>query len=231
MARVSVSYGSKNARERALKDVSLSFEPGELTLVSGPSGSGKTTLLSLLGCLLTPDEGAVYVRGAEVGSLSERERTCLRKQIGFVFQAFRLFHALPALENVMIAAEISGGRRNHVERARRLLVDFGLGDKLLLKPDALSGGEKQKVAIARALLADPSIILADEPTASLDSQAGQQIRDILRKLADQTHRTVVVVSHDDRWKEYADRTVVLEDGYIVAERRNMKCERLSSAYS
>lgn len=228
---VSVWYGSKSARTRALKDVSLAFTPGELTLVTGPSGSGKTTLLSLLGCLLTPDQGAVYVNGAEVSRITECERTQLRMRIGFVFQAFRLFHSLPALENVMIAAEISGGRRNRAQQARQLLVDLGLGDKLDLKPDALSGGEKQKIAIARALLSEPNIVLADEPTASLDSQAGQQIREILRKLADEQHRTVVVVSHDDRWKEYAHRTVVLEDGRVVADRRNMQCERLSSVYS
>ena len=131
----------------------------------------------------------------------------------------------------MITAEISGRRRGHVERARRLLEDLGLGDKLGLKPDALSGGEKQRVAIARALLSEPGIVLADEPTASLDFQAGRQIREILRKLADDQQRTVVVVSHDDRWKEYAHRTVALEDGCLVADKGNMLCERLSSVHS
>ena len=131
----------------------------------------------------------------------------------------------------MMAAEISGGLRNRAQRARRLLEDFGLGDKLGLKPDALSGGEKQRVAIARALLAEPTIVLADEPTASLDFQAGRQIREILRNLADGQQRTVVVVSHDDRWKEFAHRTVALEDGCLVADTRNMLCERLSSVHS
>jgi len=178
-----------------------------------------------------PDQGKVYVDGVDVTRSGERERTRSRMRIGFIFQAFRLFHSLPALENVMIAAEISGERRRCAQRARQLLMDVGLGDKLLLKPGALSGGEKQRVAIARALLSDPRIVLADEPTASLDSQAGQQVREILRKVADQKHRTVVVVSHDERWKEYAHRTVVLEDGRMVTDRRNMQCERLSSAYS
>jgi len=173
----------------------------------------------------------VYVNGSEVSRMSERERTRLRGRIGFVFQAFRLFHSLPALENVMMAAEISGERGKRAQRARRLLEDFGLGDKLGLKPDALSGGEKQRVAIARALLAEPSIVLADEPTASLDFEAGRQIREILRKLADGQQRTVVVVSHDDRWKEFAHRTVVLEDGCLVADGRNILCERLLSAHS
>ena len=231
VAGVSVWYGSKGARTRALHDVSLSFKPGELTLVSGPSGSGKTTLLSLLGCLLTPEEGTVYVNGLEVSRLSERQRTRLRGRIGFVFQAFRLFHSLPALDNVLLAAEIAGGRRKRAPRARQLLTDFGLGDKLGLKPDALSGGEKQRVAIARALLSEPGIVLADEPTASLDFQAGQQIREILWNLAEQEKRTVIVVSHDHRWKDYAHRTIVLEDGRVADDRRNMQCERLTSAYS
>ncbi len=227
---VSVWYGPKDAREPALSGVSLSFEPGELTLITGPSGSGKTTLLSLLGCLLTPDRGRVFVNGAEVSRASERERTRLRGGIGFVFQAFRLFHSLPALENVMISADISGERRNREPAARKLLVELGLGDKLKLKPDALSGGEKQRVAIARALLSEPGIVLADEPTASLDFRAGQQIREIMRKLAAGQERIVVVVSHDHRWKEYADRTVVLEDGRMVEDRRNLECEGLPSEY-
>jgi putative ABC transport system ATP-binding protein len=231
VAAVSVSFGPARARVRALSDVSISFTPGELTLVTGPSGSGKTTLLSLLGCLLTPDEGKVFVNGSEVSRVSAREQTRLRGRIGFIFQAFRLFHSLPALENVMVAADISGGRSHRAERARRLLVDLGLGDKLGLKPDALSGGEKQRVAIARALLSEPGIVLADEPTASLDFQAGQQIREILSKLASEQARTVVVVSHDDRWNKYANRTVVLEDGCVVDDRRNMTCEKLLSEYS
>ncbi len=216
---------------RALSDVSLSFEPGELTLVMGPSGSGKTTLLSLLGCLHAPDEGSVFVNGSEVSRLKERARTRLRRHIGFVFQAFRLFHSLPALENVMIAAEISGERHKYAKAARQLLVDLGLGEKLRLKPDELSGGEKQRVAIARAMLLKPPVLLADEPTASLDSKAGLQISEILRKLAVRQRCTVVVVSHDHRWTNFADRTVVLEDGRLVEDRRNSQCEKLCSEYS
>lgn len=231
VASVTVSYGPKNARVRALNQVSLSFLPGELTLVMGPSGSGKTTLLSLLGCLLTPDEGSVYVNGSEVSRLKESERTGLRRRIGFIFQAFRLFQSLPALENVMIAAEISGARHPHARAARTLLADLGLGDKLGLKPDELSGGEKQRVAIARALLSDPPIVLADEPTASLDSKAGLQISEILRDLAVKQQRTVVVVSHDHRWTNFAHRTVILEDGRPVEDRRSSQCQAYSSAYS
>jgi putative ABC transport system ATP-binding protein len=219
---VSVWYGPKNARVPALRDVSLSFVPGELTLVTGPSGSGKTTLLSLLGCLLTPDEGLVFVDGTEVGQLKERYRTRLRRDIGFIFQAFRLFHSLPAFENVMIAAEICGERRGRAQAALELLGSLGLADKIELKPDQLSGGEKQRVAIARALLSDPRIVLADEPTASLDSQAGQQICKILQNLALEQKRTVVVVSHDLRWTDFAPRIVVLEDGQVVKDRRTLE---------
>lgn len=219
---VSVSYGSNGTRVRAVDDVSLSFATGTMTLIMGPSGSGKTTLLSLLGCLLTPDTGSVLVDGAEATSLDEKERTELRRhQIGFIFQAFRLFHSLSAFENVMISSEIAGARdRKRMASAQELLENLGLGDKLHLKPDALSGGEKQRVAIARALLPNPKILLADEPTAALDSTAGRQIGEILRDLAEQQKRTVVVVSHDHRWASFAHRTVVLEDGRLVEDRRN-----------
>ena len=219
---VSVSYGARGTQVRALNDVSLSFETGALTLIMGPSGSGKTTLLSLLGCLLTPDTGSVFVDGTEVATLDEPQRTDLRRQqIGFIFQAFRLFHSLSAFENVMIAAEIAGERdQQRSEAARQLLENLGLGDKLHLKPNALSGGEKQRVAIARALLPNPKILLADEPTAALDSTAGRQIGEILRTLAVREKRTIVVVSHDHRWASFADRTVVLEDGCLVEDRRN-----------
>jgi putative ABC transport system ATP-binding protein len=207
---------------RALDDVSLSFDTGDLTLIMGPSGSGKTTLLSLLGCLMTPDDGSVFVDGSEVTSLDERERTKLRRgQIGFIFQAFRLFHSLSAFENVMIAAEIGGTRdQERSDAAHQSLEKLGLGEKLHLKPNALSGGEKQRVAIARALLPNPKILLADEPTAALDAKAGRQIGEILRDLAVQQKRTIVVVSHDHRWANFAHRTVVLEDGRVVDDRRN-----------
>jgi putative ABC transport system ATP-binding protein len=165
----------------------------------------------------------VLIDGREVSHLRESQRTRLRSNIGFIFQAFRLFHSLPAIENVMIAAEISGGRKHKMEAAQRLLTELGLGDKQELKPDALSGGEKQRVAIARALLSDPAIVLADEPTASLDFQSGKNICEILQKLAAQQNRTVVVVSHDQRWANYADRIILLEDGRVIQDRRTNQC--------
>jgi putative ABC transport system ATP-binding protein len=182
----------------------------------GPSGSGKTTLLSMLGCLLSPDEGAVFVDGVTVNTLTEAERTAIRqKKISFVFQAFRLFHSLSALDNVALGFEIRDAAADgRMEMARDLLLQFGLGDKLNQEPNQLSPGEKQRVAIARALAGNPPILLADEPTASLDAQAGKNICQILRNQVDEHGRTVVVVSHDPRWREFADRTITLCDGQL-----------------
>jgi putative ABC transport system ATP-binding protein len=215
----SVSFGQEGARVYALRDVSLSFERGTLSLVTGPSGSGKTTLLSMLGCLLSPDEGSVFVDGVVVNGLSEAERTVIRqKRISFVFQAFRLFHSLSALDNVVLGFEIrdpaAPARR---ELARDLLLQFGLGDKLHQEPNGLSPGEKQRVAIARALAGNPPILLADEPTASLDAEAGRNICQLLRSQVDEEGRTVVVVTHDPRWEKFADRTITLCDGRVEEE--------------
>jgi putative ABC transport system ATP-binding protein len=220
VSNVSVGFGSGPTRVQALSRVSLAFNPGSLTVIMGPSGSGKTTLLSVLGCLMPPDEGSVSIEGREITGLPQSEKTVLRRDhIGFIFQAFRLFRSLSAFENVMIAAEISGSRnQTQADRARALLTDLGLSDRLTSKPNALSGGEKQRVAIARALMPDPKILLADEPTAALDSKTGQQIFEILIKLAEEQNRTVVVVSHDPRWTRYAHRTVILEDGRLIESR-------------
>lgn len=215
----SVSFGKGDARVPALRDVSLSFERGTLTLVMGPSGSGKTTLLSMLGCLLSPDEGTVFVDDVAVNALTEPQKTAIRqKKISFVFQAFRLFHSLSAIDNVAVGFEIRDPREpRRMEMARDLLVQFGLGNKLNQEPNELSPGEKQRVAIARALAGNPPILLADEPTASLDAKAGKNICEILRHQVSEHARTVVVVSHDPRWREFADRTITLCDGQIAQE--------------
>jgi putative ABC transport system ATP-binding protein len=221
LRNASVTFGSGAEKCRALQNVTLSFEPGTLTLLMGPSGSGKTTLLSLLGCLLTPDSGSIYMNGVEVSRLNESQRTAIRRRnIGFIFQAFRLFRSLSAIENVEIAAEISGreGAPGQGASARKLLSDLGLTDKIHLKPNALSGGEKQRVAIARALIRSPQVLLADEPTASLDSQAGRQIFEILYELAVEEKKTVVVVSHDPRWESFAHRVAELRDGQVLEQR-------------
>jgi putative ABC transport system ATP-binding protein len=211
-----VSFGNGDAQVRALRGISVSFERGALSLVMGPSGSGKTTLLTLLGCLVSPDDGKVFVDGVLVNPLNGEQRAALRRtKIGFVFQSFRLLHSLSALDNVCLGLEIRDPEQpERMTTARELLVQLGLGDKLNHEPDGLSPGEKQRVAIARALAGNPPILLADEPTASLDAEAGRNICQILRNQVEQNGKTVVVVSHDSRWQEYARRTIILSNGQI-----------------
>lgn len=214
MENVCVSYGSGRAALRALNGVSLGFAPGCLSLVMGPSGSGKTTLLSVLGCLLSPDSGKVWVMEQLACSLTEEDKALVRRQsIGFIFQAFRLFRSLSAVENVLLALDVSGCRGRRAEAlAAQMLEEVGLSGKNQLKPVELSGGEKQRVAIARALVNNPAIILADEPTAALDSASGVQIMEILQRIARKENRVVVVVSHDARWVSLSDRTISMQDG-------------------
>jgi len=218
-----VSFGKGDARIWPLRGVSVRVERSTLSLVMGPSGSGKTTLLSLLGCLLSPDEGSVFVDDVLVNQLSETEKTAIRqKKIGFVFQAFRLFHSLSAIDNVALGFELRDPKQSQrVELARQLLEQFGLGDKSNQEPNELSPGERQRVAVARALAGNPPILLADEPTASLDAHAGRNICQILRNQVEEHGRTVVVVSHDPRWREFADRTITLCDGQVEQEEKNL----------
>lgn len=222
----SIAFGQGDARVHALRDVSLAFGRGTLSLVMGPSGSGKTTLLSMLGCLLSPDRGSVFVDDVAVNRLTEADRTAVRQtKISFVFQAFRLFHSLNALDNVVLGFEIRDpGTPRRKELARDLLEQLGLADRLHLEPNQLSPGERQRVAIARALAGNPPILLADEPTASLDAEAGRNICQILRNQVDQHGRTVVVVSHDPRWEKFADCTVTLCDGRIEKLRKQVEEE-------
>ena len=216
---ISVTYGAGHTAVRALDKVNLRFRAGEMALVMGPSGSGKTTLLSVLGCLLTPDAGNVSVMGRPVTRLSEAKRGDIRQRnIGYIFQAFRLFHSLNAIENVTIALEISGRPRGEAKDAAMTALDsVGLADKLRLKPNELSGGEKQRVAIARALVNDPPIILADEPTASLDSISGGQIAEMLMQIAQEQQRLVIVVSHDPRIVQFGSRIVKMQDGRVTED--------------
>ena len=221
--RATVSFGEGCARVCPLRGVSVMFKRGTFSLVMGPSGSGKTTLLSMLGCLLSPDQGSVFVDDVLVNQLSETEKTAIRqKKIGFVFQAFRLFHSLSAIDNVALGFELRDPKQSQrLEMAQELLDKFGLGDKSHQEPNELSPGERQRVAVARALAGDPPILLADEPTASLDAQAGRNICQILRNQVDEYGRTVVVVSHDPRWREFADRTITLCDGEIEQKENDL----------
>jgi len=186
----------------------------------GPSGSGKTTLLSVMGCILVPDQGDVHVRGQSVRALSETGRVDVRRNnIGYVFQAFRLFRALSALENLLLALDIAGQRGAPAKaRAQELLAAVGLSGRAHLKPGELSGGEKQRVAIARALINDPPIVLADEPTASLDWRSGEGIARMLLDIARERGKLVVVVTHDPRMTPYGQRIVNMQDGRVVEDR-------------
>jgi putative ABC transport system ATP-binding protein len=218
---VSVRYHVGRTEQVALDDVSLFLHPSEFTLIMGPSGSGKTTLLSVLGCLLTPDAGQVTMLGQNVVNLRDVKKTEFRRNhVAFIFQAFRLLSALTALENVIVTMDIQGIRGHRArELALKALADVGLSERKYLRPDQLSGGEKQRVAIARAIATNAPIILADEPTASLDAASGKQVIELLADLAHRQERFVVMVSHDYRWKHYARRVVTLQDGKLAGDER------------
>jgi putative ABC transport system ATP-binding protein len=200
----------------ALNRVSLEIRTGELTVLAGPSGSGKTTLLSIMGGILRPTSGEVVICGQAVADMSEADRSNVRlKNVGFVFQSYGLFPALTACQNVEIALELKGslGRKRRHE-ALELLDEMGLLDKASAYPADLSGGQKQRVAVARALAGAPAIVLADEPTAALDSVNGRRIMKAFHDLARLQNRTVVIVTHDSRIIDLADRVVRIEDGHI-----------------
>ncbi|MBI4788897.1 MAG: ATP-binding cassette domain-containing protein [Chloroflexi bacterium] len=214
VTHVTKRYGAGATQVAAVRDVSLAVAPGEIVLIMGPSGSGKTTLLSMLGALLKPTEGTIQLNGATISALAENRLPDIRlRQFGFVFQDFNLLSALSALENVAIVAELTGAKNGAARnKAAAILTELGLGARLNFLPEKLSGGEKQRVAIARALVNDPALILADEPTANLDSKIGHEIMRLLRKIAKEQGRSVVIVSHDQRIKDIADRVLWLEDG-------------------
>jgi putative ABC transport system ATP-binding protein len=211
---VTKRFGSGAAQVTAIRDVSLDVAPGEIVLIMGPSGSGKTTLLSMLGALLKPTKGKIWLDGEILSRLDENRLSGIRlHKFGFVFQDFNLLSALPALENVALVAELAGVKRSAArKKAAALLTELGLGERLNFMPEKLSGGEKQRVGIARALVNDPGLILADEPTANLHSSIGHEIMRLLRRIAKEQGRSVIIVSHDQRIKEMADRVLWLEDG-------------------
>lgn len=214
VTHVTKRYGSSSTEVTAVRDVSIAVKSGEIVLIMGPSGSGKTTLLSMLGALLKPTEGTIQLNGTILSALAENQLPDIRlKQFGFIFQDFNLLSSLTAQENVAIVAELAGLKSSAArKKAASLLTDLGLGARLNFLPEKLSGGEKQRVAIARALVNDPTLILADEPTANLDSKIGHEIMRLLRRIAKEQGRSVVIVSHDQRIKDIADRVLWLEDG-------------------
>jgi putative ABC transport system ATP-binding protein len=212
-------FGSGPTAVTALDHVNLSVNAGEFVAIMGPSGCGKSTLLHLIGGLDRPSSGAVVIEGTSIAEMDDDRITELRRRkIGFVFQFFNLIPVLNAVENAALPIKLDGVKPAEAhKKATEWLDRFGLSNRLTNRPDQLSGGEQQRVAIARALAAEPSLILADEPTGNLDTRSGDEIANLMREVAKKYGRTVVMVTHDPRIAAYADRIVFLKDGKIVDE--------------
>nr|MCV4205890.1 ATP-binding cassette domain-containing protein [Roseomonas sp. SXEYE001] len=213
------AYGEGALRREVLRDVDLRVAPGEIVILTGPSGSGKTTLLTLAGALRAVQEGSCRVLGHELAGAREAERVALRRSIGFIFQSHNLLGFLTARQNVAMALEMDGatGERERLERAGEMLASVGLAEHADKLPSQLSGGQRQRVAVARALVASPGLVLADEPTAALDKASGQEVVHLLRDLARSRGAAILLVTHDPRILDVADRIVAMEDGRVVAD--------------
>jgi len=213
---ISKIFGSGHAQVRAVDHVSLEVAPGELILIMGPSGSGKTTLLSMLGGLLRPSAGSISIDGSDITAMNESALPDVRaRKIGFVFQAFNLLEALTVKENILFPTQLIADRISAARiRADSLIKRLGLEERRDALPQTLSGGEKQRVAIARALINQPPLILADEPTGNLDSKSGQEVMMVLHDIARDEGRSIIMVTHDPRVEEVADRVLWLEDGAL-----------------
>lgn len=214
---ITFAYGEGELRRVVLRDVDLSVAPGEIVLMTGPSGSGKTTLLTLIGALRAMQEGSARVLGQELAGANEGARVKLRQRIGFIFQNHNLLGFLTARQNVAMSLELHGGMNEaaRLARADEMLAAVGLADHIHKRPSQLSGGQRQRVAVARALAGEPGLILADEPTAALDKVSGQEVVKLLRELAKTRGVPILLVTHDPRILDVADRIVAMEDGRIV----------------
>ncbi len=212
------AYGKGELARPVLREVDLSVGPGEIVLLTGPSGSGKTTLLTLVGALRAVQTGSATVLGQQLAGASERQRVALRRRIGFIFQQHNLLGFLSARQNVAMALELDPETREgeRLERAGDMLEAVGIGDRAEASPDNMSGGQRQRVAVARALAGRPGLILADEPTAALDKKSGGEVVRLLRDLAKRQGVPILLVTHDPRILDIADRIVAMEDGRIVS---------------
>ena len=209
-------FGQGKLKKQVLFQINLKIIAGEIVILTGPSGSGKTTLLSLIGGLRSVQEGSLQHFEKELRGASEEQLVQTRRQIGYIFQAHNLLPFLTARQNVQMSIELQehlGGRETE-ERAALILEKVGLGHRIDYYPDSLSGGQKQRVAIARALAGNPPLVLADEPTAALDSKTGRDVVNLMQRLAKEQHRTIVLVTHDNRILDIADRIVQMEDGRL-----------------
>lgn len=212
-------FGEGKLRKQVLFDITLEINAGEIVLMTGPSGSGKTTLLTLVGGLRSAQSGSLQIRGKEFVNATAKQLAKARRKHGYIFQAHNLHHSLTALQNVQMGLEVHGdlSRKEMHQRSTEILENVGLGERINYYPESLSGGQKQRVAIARALVSHPKIVLADEPTAALDSKTGRDVVNLMQKLAQEQGCTILLVTHDNRILDIADRIVSLEDGKLVSD--------------
>ncbi|GAK55581.1 ABC transporter related [Candidatus Vecturithrix granuli] len=232
LEKIAKDFSDGRQIRRVLFPTDLECQAGELMVLSGPSGSGKTTLLSIMGLVLSPSEGRMFLNDQEVTILSDEEAATIRLQnFGFVFQQAMLIDGVTILENILLSFAIQGSRppADKKKKAVELLKTLGLEGTANMQPRLLSGGMKQRASIARALIKDPSILLCDEPTSALDAESGQVVMNILKRIAIEENRVVVVVSHDARVFPFADRLIKLENGMIVSDTRESYSEK--KAYS
>lgn len=208
-------YGTGDARKQVLFDNTLNISPGEIVIMTGPSGSGKTTLLTLIGTLRSVQEGSLKIMDTELLGLPGKDIVELRKNIGFIFQAHNLFESLTAYQNVRMACELVNRKESEAKpKIEQVLTRLGLGERIHYKPKSLSGGQKQRVAIARGVINKPKLILADEPTAALDAESGREVVTMFQELASELGCTILIVTHDNRILDVADRIVSMVDGHI-----------------
>ena len=214
-------YDQGKVQVHALRGVDLKVESGEFTSIAGPSGSGKTTLLNMVGCLDKPSEGQIYLDGQEIGNLTKKELARVRRyNLGFIFQSYNLIPVLTAYENVEFVLRLLKKSNSEIkERVMNILDAVGLKGMEDRKPSELSGGQKQRVAIARALVKEPKIVLADEPTANLDSETSKDVLEIMVKMNKQLNTTFVFSTHDPLVMNYADRLLILKDGQVIKDER------------
>ncbi|ACK67702.1 ABC exporter ATP-binding subunit, DevA family [Rippkaea orientalis PCC 8801] len=210
-------FGEGSLRKQILFDINLTLKSGEVVILKGPSGSGKTTLLTLMGGLRSPQSGSLTVLGQELVGTSKNKLVKIRRNIGYIFQAHNLLDCLTARQNVQMSVELHNGlsAQEVKQKSIKMLEAVGLGDRLNYYPKNLSGGQKQRVAIARALVSHPKMVLADEPTASLDSKSGHDVVQLMQQLAKEQGCTILIVTHDNRILDVADRIIELEDGRLI----------------